>query len=239
MTAKRKRKSRKKGRKIAIGAGALLFAIVFFITWWRSTRCEVCGIDVSHYQGEINWERAAADGIRFAFIKATEGVSITDETFADHWEAAGEAGIYRGAYHFFRAGTDAEAQAKHFLKVTAGLSAELPAVLDLEVTDRQGAAQIVKGAQAWMKTVEKGSGRKPLLYTMPRFADDFLGDKLAEYPLWVVDLRVGPPRLPKAWEDWTFWQYSHHGHVDGIQEEVDLNCFKGDAEALAAYARQR
>lgn len=233
MTARRK----KRQGKWAIWLGVALFALVFALTWWRSNRCEVCGIDISHYQGKIDWKTVAAQDIRFVFIKATEGQSVTDEEFHANWEAAGETEILRGAYHFFRPGTDADAQAQHFLKRTKGLSGELPPVLDLEVTDDKSAAEIRKGVKKWMEVVEKARGRKPILYTMPKFADSYLDGELKSYPIWIADLRKGPPRMPKHWSDWTFRQYSHHGRVKGIQGDVDLDCFNGTLEELAEFAQ--
>ena len=232
-------RGKKRRRNGAILIGVLLFGVVFFVRWMEANRCKTCGIDVSHYQGEIDWEKVAGEDIGFVFIKASEGTDLADTLFKRHWEGAGEAGILRGAYHFFRPGRDAEAQARQFLAVTEGLEAELPPVLDVEVRDKQSAAVVRAGVREWMEVVEEAVGRKPILYTMPKFADSYLGEDLGGYPLWVVDLRSGMPRMPKAWDGWVFRQYSHTGRLKGIKGDVDLDCFNGDLEELLRFSGSR
>lgn len=196
--------------------------------WWMHNRFAVRGIDISHYQGTIDWAAVRRDGIDFAFIKATEGTTNVDEQFTTNWHGAKEAGLARGAYHFFRPTLDGKAQAQHFLAHVKYTKGDLPPVLDLEVTDDATAAAIRREALAWCTTVEAAWGVKPIIYTLPHYADSYLDSKLAAYPLWVVDLDLWLwPSESEGWPNWTFWQHSHHGSVSGIQGEVDLDVFYG------------
>ena len=215
----------------------MIFAIAAFTVWFWFLRppSGLRGIDVSHYQGTIDWPRVKADGIVFAFIKASEGQTLVDAQFKQNWKAARKAGVVRGAYHFYRPSVDAEVQARLFLKQFKLEKGDLPPVLDLEVTDGQSAKTIREGALEWMRIVEKKTGRKPILYTLPRFARDYLGKSFKDYPLWVVRLRRGEPKVGKIWKKWTFWQFSHRGRVDGIKGDVDLNLFNGGIEELRAF----
>jgi hypothetical protein len=158
--------------------------------WLWYNRFSIRGIDVSRYQGKIEWAKVKQAGIRFAFIKATEGTDYVDPYFAVNWDEAREKGIARGAYHFFRPAQDGKAQAEHFLKQVKWTKGDLPPVLDLEVTDEVTAAAIRREALEWLETVENATGMRPLVYTLPHYARSYLDGKLARYPLWVVDLTL-------------------------------------------------
>ncbi|MEM7040308.1 MAG: glycoside hydrolase family 25 protein [Bacteroidota bacterium] len=219
----------------------LVFAGSILLTYWAlrpSGPSGIRGIDVSHYQGKIDWKKVKRSGVEFAFIKASEGKSLKDDKFKQNWKAARKARVLRGAYHFFRPSVDAEKQATFFLKQFKMQEGDLPPVLDLEVTDGQSAATIRAGALKWMQIVERKTGVRPVLYTMPRFARDYLDDDFADYPLWLAHLRSRPPRSPKNWQKWSFWQYSHSGRVRGIRGKVDLNVFSGSKAALLLLAKR-
>lgn len=206
----------------------LLATLGYLGWWWIQNRFEVKGIDVSHYQGEIDWAAVAHDGIAFAFIKATEGTTVVDERFATNWAGAGKADVARGAYHFFRPTLSGADQARHFLSHVTYRPGDMPPVLDLEVTDDATAAVIRREALAWCKAVEDAWGVKPIVYTLPHYADSYLDGALSPYRLWVVDLGLRLwPADSKGWQRWTFWQHSHHGSVAGIEGDVDLDVFNG------------
>ena len=209
----------------------LLAGLGFAGWWWLQHRFEVNGIDVSHYQGEIDWPSVKAAGIEFAFIKATEGIDNVDERFAENWEGASDANIAHGAYHFFHANLSGAAQAEHFLSHVTRHPGDLPPVLDLEITDNMTAATIRKEALVWCQAVEKAWEVKPIIYTLPHYANNCLDGKLSRYPLWVVDLGLISiwPADCEGWKQWKFWQHSHHGAVPGIDGEVDLDVFNGTA----------
>jgi lysozyme len=202
---------------------------------WYQNRYPVKGIDVSRYQGKIDWPKVRGSGLKFAFIKATEGLTLIDTTYVANWAGAGNAGISRGAYHFFRPSMDGQKQAVHFLKQVKFNKGDLPPVLDLESTDDRPASEVRKEALKWLRHVEAQTGMKPIVYTLPHFAASYLNNELSEFPLWVVSLKWWEPEPSKGWDKWTFWQHSHTGGVAGIKGNVDLNVFNGsfaDFEAL-------
>jgi lysozyme len=217
------------GRKL-LGLVLLLCLLggVGYGGWWLyRNRFPVKGIDVSRYQGKIDWKAVRASGIQFAFIKATESNTLVDPYFKVNWEGAGEAKIARGAYHFFRPSVDGISQAEQFLKLVKLSRTDLPPVLDLEVDEGMAANVIYNRVRDWVKVVEKGTGRKPIIYTLPHFARSYLEGGLVDCPLWVVDLGLFGPGKCGKWPTWTFWQQSHHGRVAGIEGEVDLDVFNG------------
>jgi lysozyme len=138
----------------------------------------------------------------------------------------------RGAYHFFRPGVDGKTQALNFLANYHPKPGDLPPVLDIEETDGQSATEIRKEAKAWLRTVEQSIGAKPIVYTLPHFANSYLDGELSQYKLWVVDLGWFWPAKSKGWDAWTFWQYKHTGRLEGISGDVDLNYFNGSMADL-------
>lgn len=195
-------------------------------------RYSVHGIDVSHYQGEIDWKQVRGDGIAFAYIKATEGRGIVDAEYLENIDAARKTGIATGAYHFFRADVSGKSQAEHFLKYYQAKKGDLPPMLDMETIDAQSAANIRKEAIIWLEIVKAKTGMKPFIYTLPHYANSYLQGKLSDYPLWVCDLDWFAPEACTGWKAWTFWQYKHTGSVAGINGDVDLNYFFGSAADL-------
>ncbi|SOD03902.1 lysozyme [bacterium JGI 053] len=193
------------------------------------------GIDVSHYQGRIDWQAVEAEGIGFAYMKATEGATFTDPTFRRNWAAAGETRIVRGAYHRFRASRDGAAQASHFLAVVSLRGGDLPPVLDVESTDGVSDARLVRGVRAWLAEVERRTGKRPIVYTKPGFRRAHLGRSLDDYPLWIAEYGVDSPSV----DPWHFWQHSERGRVAGIDRAVDLDSFNGSPAELRSLAAGR
>ncbi len=191
------------------------------------------GIDVSHYQGTVDWNAVAAAGNTFAFTKATESNTITDQYFAKNWPAMKGAGLLRGAYHFFRAGVDASAQAKLFLSVVKPSAGDLPAVLDIEVAGSSSNSAIISGISVWLDAVAQAIGRPPIIYTSPGFWNAHMNGQFGSYPLWVAHYTSAPnPTIPNGWKQYTFWQYTQSGTVNGVSGSVDRNRFNGDLAAL-------
>lgn len=196
---------------------------------------KIQGIDVSHYQGAIDWAAVAKAGMAFAFIKASDGMSGIDPKFPANWSGARAAGLRRGAYHFFRAPQDSERQAQRFLAMLGEEAGELPPVLDFEILGDISADQGLRGAKRWMDMVEQACGRQPILYTGPTFWQTALGgcSQLGNHQLWIAHYTTSPqPILPSAWDEWTFWQYCEKGAVAGIQGPVDLDYFHGNLTEL-------
>ncbi|MFL5384534.1 MAG: glycoside hydrolase family 25 protein [Longimicrobiaceae bacterium] len=198
----------------------------------RAPATQARGIDVSHHQGRIDWRAVAGEGIGFAYMKATEGETFTDPVFARNWSGAADAGIARGAYHRFRPGRDAVAQADHFLSVVSLRAGDLPPVLDVESTGGVSDARLVRGVRAWLAEVERRTGVRPIVYTKPGFRRAHLGTALDGYPLWIAEYGVDSPSV----DPWHLWQHSERGRVAGIGTAVDLDRFNGTRAELRALA---
>ena len=160
------------------------------------------GIDVSHWQGTVDWTKVDGDGVQFAFMKATDGTSYTDPQFARNWSQARSHGIDRGAYHFAEpssASGSAVTQARHFVSTVGSMkhAGDLPPVLDLEVSGGLGRTALTSWVSTWLSTVEQLTGRNPMIYVSPSFWEYYLGNSTAfhHYPLWVANYGVSSPRV--------------------------------------------
>lgn len=200
------------------------------------------GVDVSHWQGVMDWAKAKANGVQFAFIKATEHNSHADTQFSRNWEKARENGILRGAYHFYRFGYDPIAQANWFLAhIPANDVGELPLVVDVEDTDQPAQAAELK---RFLDAIEAKRGRKPIIYTARWWwnAARWGGavDWASDYDLWVANYTTAQaPVWPTDWGDWAFWQFTSEGDGRGYgasSNHIDLNWFHGSYVDLLAYA---
>jgi uncharacterized protein (TIGR03382 family) len=195
------------------------------------------GIDVSKYQGTINWSSVAADDVKFAFVRVSDGTTVLDAQFAANWSGAHAAGLARGAYQFFRPGQDPIAQADILLDAigrTIGPD-DLPPVIDVEASDGKSAAQIEDGVRAWIDHVRGVLGRDPIIYTGFYFWRDTVGaPDITTSPLWHAQYTTAScPNIAPPWEAWSFWQHTDSGTVDGISGGVDMNRFNGDEAAFA------
>jgi lysozyme len=193
------------------------------------------GIDVSRYQRYIGWSAVSSMnvfGIRlgFCFIKATRGIRHVDPQFSRNWRKSKQAGLVRGAYHYFISTQSGLEQARHFLRVTDFAPGDLPPVLDLEEAEGVSVAQLRKESLLWLTTVENAIGVRPILYTNVGFYQRYLGHTFDPYPLWVA--HYYQPRQPSIRRGWTFWQHSDAGRVNGIEGPVDFNVFNGDSSAF-------
>lgn len=196
---------------------------------------EIHGVDVSKYQKTISWEMVREMNVQnirlqFAFIKATEGINDTDPFFKRNWKKSKEAGIIRGAYHFFIATKDGKIQARNFIDRVDLESGDLPPVLDVEEAYTAKPDQVRKEVKAWLDVVENYYHVKPIIYTYLNFYKDYLKGYFDDYPLWVAHYLQ--PHQPRISRDWTFWQHSEQGRVDGINAKVDFNVFNGDSLAF-------
>lgn len=204
------------------------------------------GIDISHYQGSVDFAKIKSGGCDFIFIKATEGATIVDDFFAQNWQGAKGAGIVRGAYHFFRPKTSVVAQADNFLKALGDLaSGDLFPVLDVEdarlwkgITPRHAADLVV----TWFELVEKELGVPGILYGGTSFVEDVLGSdpRLIQSgrKLWLARYRKTEPPSPKPFPNWSFWQFSRTGTWPGVKGAVDLDVFAGSREELMALTKK-
>jgi lysozyme len=196
------------------------------------------GIDVSHFQGTVSWQQVQQAGVVFAIAKATDGLTYTDPDFATNWAAIKEAGLLRGAYHFYEPADDAAQQAEFFLSVVQLESGDLPPVLDVETAPAVG-EDLWQGVQTWLEQVETATGVQPILYMSPGFADEYAApSSLAAYPLWIADYEVAQPTLPTGWTTWLLWQYSESGTMAGVIGAVDLDEVNGPITELLAVVKR-
>jgi lysozyme len=189
------------------------------------------GIDVSKYQSMIDWgavkEMSVGDiQMSFAFIKATEGLGNEDAYFQRNWKKARDAGLTRGAYHFFLATKSGKAQAENFINSVELLPGDLPPVLDIEQTYGVPPEKLRERAKEWLEIIQGYYHTIPLIYTNVDFYKQYLKEDFDGYPLWVAHyLQKERPRISR---DWAFWQHSESGRVNGILTHVDFDVFSGD-----------
>ncbi len=192
----------------------------------------VHGIDVSAYQGRIDWPEVARHAVRFAFIKASEGVSRQDPRFARNWREARAAGICRGAYHYFLPNRSGAEQAQLFIQTVPLGPGDLPPVLDVEAAQFHDVAAMRREVATWLRLVEAHYGVTPILYSNHGFYRRHLAGHFDGYPLWLAHYEVDRPALPAS--KWIIWQHSDEAYVPGIRGTVDFNVFQGSYAALLA-----
>ncbi len=194
------------------------------------------GIDVSYYQGTIDWDAVRADGIRFAFIRVSDGTTFMDPQFETNWKNAKAAGVFVGTYQFFRPNQDASAQADivvDALKRVGYSRRDLPPVIDVETTGGMSSSTVISRVNEWLQRVRSRTGRTPALYTSPGFWSSIGNPTPSPFPyLWVAHWTNYCPTLPPNWSDFQWWQYTSSGSVRGISGNVDLDLFNGSLRLM-------
>ncbi len=187
--------------------------------WYTPTTIE--GIDISHYQGNINWKATQQNSkIQFAYIKATEGSYNVDPYFKKNLKNASSVGLKVGAYHFFTLSSSGADQAEHFIKTVNKQKGMLPPVADIETEGTQE-EDFKQQVSAYIKRVQAYYGQKPVFY-VPASIYTVLHDSYPDYPFWVINIKAEP-----TISGWTFWQYSHSSTIKGIKGKVDRNRYRG------------
>jgi GH25 family lysozyme M1 (1,4-beta-N-acetylmuramidase) len=197
----------------------------------------VRGIDVSYHNATIDWNTVAGGGVKFAFIRVSDGANFKDPKFAENWSGAKQAGVIRGVYQFFRPGQSISSQAKlviDALKADPIGAGDLPVVLDVETKDGVSDSKVRSRMQQWLDLVEQGTGRKPMIYTAA-FMQTTVGSSFSKYPLWVANYTTKCPLVPSGWKDWQIWQHSETAQIDGIKGNVDEDFFNGSIDDLLAF----
>ena len=229
---------------LAVVAGYVWFFYYFFVSpfgfRWRALYgdisypegYEIHGIDISHHQGHIDWDKLKDEGlidkfpVRFIMIKATEGATQTDENFEENFYQAREYGFTRGAYHFYSVHSPAEWQATHFINQVKLENGDLPPVLDVEhkpnnQTDEEFKASVL----TWLNMVENHYKVKPIIYTYYKFKLKYLNDSVFDqYPYWIAHYYVDSVEYKGRWK---FWQHTDVGKLPGIKGNVDFNIYNG------------
>lgn len=197
---------------------------------------EISGLDISHYQGRIDWVKLRnatikGKGLRFVIVKSTEGKSIFDDCFNDNFYQARQNGFIRGAYHFYSPDVSAEEQADWFLRQVHLEEGDLFPVFDVEMKSPHISDEMFKKEiYTWLNRVGSHYGVKPILYTSYKFKLRYLNDSIFNtYPYWIAHYYVDSLTYSGNWD---FWQHTDCGRVDGIKGMVDLDVFRGTEDEL-------
>lgn len=250
MPSKRKKKNLQSIKLISVLIFLILLTL-FLIQWNRKqqvkfvryeafgiempTAYTVHGIDVSRYQKYIGWQQVKemrVNGLRldFAFIKATEGTTITDKYYKRNWREARKHKVARGAYHFFVPTHNPAAQARYFISRVKLQPGDMPPVLDAEQAGIFPVNLYRAKIKEWLTIVEAHYGVKPIIYTNADFYKKYMGPEFNQYPLWVA--HYYEKKKPRINRPWVFWQHNDRGNVNGINAKVDFNVFNGDSIAF-------
>ncbi|CAM5588974.1 lysozyme [Aquamicrobium terrae] len=192
----------------------------------------VHGVDVSRWQGEIDWPRLRSQGANFAYIKATDGGDHLDPMFRKNWRGASEAGLRRGAYHFFYWCRTAGEQADWFIRNVPKVAGALPPVIDVEYNGessckmRLSRERVLEKMQVFMDKLERHYGQRPIIYTAPDFYRDHLDGAFPNHHFWLRAVAQHPSKVYPG-RKWLLWQYSGSGLSHGVDGKIDLNVFHG------------
>ena len=192
---------------------------------------EIHGIDISHYQGVIDWEQlknAMIKGcpVRFVIIKSTEGSSRLDDNFRENFNQARDYGFIRGVYHFWSNKSSARSQAYYFLDQVHLTDGDLPPVLDIEhKPSDQDVEDFQRDVLTWLHIVEDKYHVKPIIYTYYKFKEQYLSAPVFDdYPYWIAHYYVDKVQYKGKWK---FWQHTDAGTLPGIKGYVDFNIYNG------------
>ncbi|WP_192930447.1 MULTISPECIES: GH25 family lysozyme [Corynebacterium] len=227
------------------GTGLTVAALVATEVVAVPSWADLDGVDVASHQhpggAAIDWQQLAAQGQKFAFVKATEGTGYTNPFFTTDSQKAQEAGIMPGSYHYAKPGNrDPRGEARFYATTLAtGPQPSLPPALDLEETGGLSTPELQSWVREWVDEIKKQTGRKPIIYTYYAFWKGQMGNttEFSEYPLWLAYYNDTPPGdIPGGWDEMTFWQYTGQGRLPGVVTDVDLNTYYGDDASLKALA---
>lgn len=192
------------------------------------------GIDVSHYQGDVNWQKVVNSNVKFAYSKATQGAQYVDKKFSVNQLNATAAGIPFGAYHFFSPDKDVVKQIAHFVKHANVQLGSLPPVLDIETMSKKSSDNLlVEDILQWINGVKQATNCQPILYAGLAFYNRHLTTLPTDIPFWLAEYS-NEVTMPKGIDAWSFWQQSQSASIPGIKGNVDLDWFAGAEEDLQA-----
>jgi len=242
----------KRKRKIFVYSIFLLISLILLtiLLWYQgiiipnassAKHYPVKGVDVSSYQGEIEWAQIQEQGIKFAFIKATEGSTFVDKYFEKNWKNAESTTLRIGAYHFFSYDSEGKTQAQNFIKTVPISKQELPPVIDVEFYgDKEknppNRSQVEKELHTMVKMLEEYYGKRVILYTTRKAYDLYIKNSFEHCDIWIRDVFTKPSLSDKR--KWTFWQYTDREKLYGYSGEekfIDVNVFYGSEKEFTEY----
>ena len=185
------------------------------------------GIDVSGWQGNIDYSEVASSGIEIVYMKASEGTSFVDPYFNQNYTNAKANGLKVGFYHYLtaRSNSEAVAQANFFVSTISGMIPDCRLAMDFESFGSLSTEEINEIGLTFMQTVESLSGKKMVIYSDTSNASNIFGGGLTNYPLWVAQYEVEEPTPNGNWDSWVGWQYTDAGEISGINGYVDRDRF--------------
>lgn len=206
-----------------------------------SCRYDIKGVDVSSYQGEIDWNVLSSQKISFAFIKATEGSSFVDDYFAYNFREAQKTSLPVGAYHFFSYDSEGRTQAENFINTVVPFEGMLPPVIDLEFYgDKEknppDRADVEKQLKTMLVLLEEHYNQRPIIYATEKSYELYLSNDYKEYDIWIRNV-ISKPKLYDD-REWTFWQYTDRKRLKGYsgkEKYIDVNVFNGNVQEFSVY----
>ncbi|MFZ9501494.1 MAG: GH25 family lysozyme [Beijerinckiaceae bacterium] len=224
------------------GVGAFPGAGNEHFTGLHPSQFPIHGIDVSWWNGDIDWRAVKASGVKFAWIKATEGGDFLDPKFLDNWRGAKAAGVPRGAYHFVWWCRPGHEQVEWFKRNVPRERDALPPVLDVEFQPKSrncrkklDRGEVVEKMRLMLREMEQHYGRKPVIYvTVDFYAQMMHPNEFEDYPVWVRSTKY-EPSVHYPGRRWVFWQYQSDGAIPGIRGKTDRNAFVGTREQWRAW----
>lgn len=232
----------------------LVLAIVLMVlngyiipTKIEAEKYEVKGVDVSEYQGEVDWDKIKSQGISFAFIKATEGSESKDSYFSNNFEKLKSMDMLLGCYHFFSFESSGEMQAENFIEAVGNIENDdtiLLPIIDVEYygnykKEKPDKDKVIEELQKMLDKLERTYRVKPMIYTTMEFYNSYIDGNFSDYDLWIRNI-VTKPKLENR--DWKFWQYSGRGRLEGYSGEekfIDLNVFNGSKEDFDNFVESK
>ncbi len=229
---------------IFAAAAVLLYTGIIKFNDPSREKYPVRGVDVSHYQGKIDWAEIRKQDISFAFIKATEGSSYVDPCFEDNFRNAPKAGLRVGAYHFFSFDSPGKTQADNFIAAVRAFDGMLPPTVDVElyskyVSEPPTDTDAIKNElRTLLSALEAEYGKKPVVYVTHKSYELLIRGDFAGYDIWIRDI-FREPSLSDG-REWTFWQYTNRGRFNGYEGEeryIDINVFSGSKDEFDSYGK--
>ena len=194
------------------------------------------GVDVSRWDGTVDWAAVRSAGIAFAIARVSDGLAYPDSSFDANWAAIKAHGMVRGSYQYFEPAQDPIAQANLVLQRVGALGpGDLPPALDIETMGGLTSAAVAASMAQWIERIRFATGRRPIVYTSPAFWSA-LGNANVAADLWVANWAVTCPSVPGPFASWKLWQYSATGSVSGIAGMADRSRFNGSLAELFAWA---
>lgn len=195
---------------------------------------KIFGIDVSQYQGNIDWDNVEAIEeqfeLKFVVVRATAGSNKVDLKFKKNWKNLTESMYIQGAYHYYRPDENSTDQANNFTATVKLRKGHLPPILDIEKMPKgQSMDKLKEGLQNWLTIVEKHYGVKPIIYTGEKYYEDFLQEDFPGYQFWIANYN---PWKEKIEDDYLMWQFTEKAQLHGVEELVDVNVFNGNVDDL-------